>query len=122
MLKRDFAVYRTTNDTVLINRPVPPEYIERAVMLGVTRFTLWHQPNACRMRDVTQAHVVCCMCQAEYANGTNVGYLSCWLPLTWFGVHERLMHIARVIDRNGELWAMYGIDMVGLQAELAKPG
>ena len=121
-MKKDFALYQTTNDTVLISKPVPASYVLRVVMLGVTRYTLWHQPTAVRMRTVTQTRCVCNMFTRVYASGTNFCYLGCWLPLTWLGVHERLMHIERVVDRNGELRAMYGINMQELQLELGKPG
>jgi hypothetical protein len=121
-MRKDFALYQTTNDTVLISKPVPASYILRVLMLGVTRYTLWHQPTALRMRAVTQTTCVCNMCTHVYANGTNFCYRGCWLPLTWLGVHERIQHITRKVDRDGELRVMYGMNMADLQDELKKPG
>ncbi len=121
-MKKDFALYQTTNDTVLISKPVPASYVLRVIMLGVTRYTLWHQPTEYRMRTVAQARCKCNMCFVGYASGTSFCYRGCWLPLTRLAVHERLMHIERKIDRDGELRVMYGMTISDLQAELKKPG
>ena len=72
-MKENYALFQTSNGTVLIKKSVEVRDILWATMLGVTRYTLWTNPTEEEMRDVTQRHCVCQMCGAKYSNGTILG-------------------------------------------------
>ncbi len=74
------------------------------------------------MRCVTRSECVCTMCGTEYSNGTIWCYNRCQLPLTWLGVHQRIMHIVGSAERVGELETIYGITIKELQEKQNQPG
>jgi hypothetical protein len=107
--------YQTANDTVLIGTTVEVRDLLRVTLLGDARYTIWTNPTLRQMRGVEQLTCVCAMCGTEYSSGTIWCYNLCWLPLTWLGVHQRIMHIVDPETRKGELMAIYGITSKELQ-------
>ena len=84
----------------MLQNPVPIADIVRVSVVGVAGYTLWKRPVPLMP---PQRRVRCNICRREYVNGTIWCYDGCWMPLTWLGVQERIMHIARVADRVTEL-------------------
>ncbi len=113
------AMFRTGKGPILIQDPVPISDILRVSMLGVAGYTLWKRPEPL---SPPQKCVRCTICRREYVNGTLWCYDGCWMPLTWLGVHERIMHIASVADRNTELEVCYGLTFKSLQPKLDMEG
>jgi hypothetical protein len=108
--------YQTANDTVLIGTTVEVRDLLRVTLLGDARYTIWTNPTLRQMRGVEQLTCVCAMCGTEYSSGTIWCYNLCWPPLTWLGVHQRIVHIVDPETRKGELMAIYGITSKELQA------
>ncbi len=121
-MKENYALFQTSNGTVLIKKSVEVRDILRVTMLGVTRYTLWTNPTEKKMKDVTQKYCVCQMCGTKYSSGTIWCFDNCWLPLTWLGVHQRITHIVDPAERLGELKTIYGIDHKELQLRQDQPG
>ena len=113
--QQHYKTNQTANGTVPIGSRVEIRDLLRVTLLGPARYTLWLNPSIKQLRGVEQLEVTCSKCNMQYVNGTIWCYNHCWVPLTWFGVHQRFMCILDRKVRDDGLMAVYGITQEHLQ-------
>ena len=125
LMKENYSLHMSANDTIMISKPVRIEDILRDTMLGKTAYTPYSRPSARELIDVTQTHCKCSICNFSYPGGTSWCYDSCWMPTTWAGVRERMQHLSLWDNpqaRSQELMGMYNITGIAFPKELDRPG
>ena len=95
-----FALATAASGTVLSPDLIGAEYITYVTFLQSPKYTIYFRPSRQQMKGVTQQLCQCPSCGANHRSDT-MYCLSCWEPMTWGAVKERLQHVSQAHDKKG---------------------